>query len=212
MKFVNNKLNKKKALWVSLCLALTTMVSAAQTTASLSTNEQVIKAMTDEMRRSMLELRLSTLDRPYFIQYIVLEEEEFAARATFGALTSSSPTKQRLIYTQVRVGSYDFDNTEFAAGGAGGGGGGGGGGGSGLYQGTIDDDYDSLRRTLWLGTDAAYKSAVEVIAQKRSAIQNRTQDDQPVPDFSKEEPTVAIAERGKLEFDRAKIETQLRQW
>jgi TldD protein len=202
MKVVNNR---KKALWVSVCLALTTMVSAAQTTTP-STNDQLLKAMTDEMRRSMLELRLNTLDRPYFIQYILLEEEEFAARATFGALTASTPTKQRLVYTQVRVGSYDFDNTEFAVGGAGGG------GGSGLYQAPIDDDYDSLRRTLWLGTDAAYKSAVEVIAQKRSAIQNRTADDQPVPDFSKEEPTVAIAERRKLEFDRAKIETQLRQW
>ena len=58
---------------------------------------------------------------------------------------------------------------------------------------------------------AAYKSAVEVIAQKRSAVQNRTQDD-PVPDFSKESPTVSTGQRRKLEFDRAKIETQLRQW
>jgi TldD protein len=109
-----------------------------------------------------------------------------------------------LLHTQVRVGSYDFDNSEFATGP-------GGGGGGGLYQGPLDDDYDNLRRTLWLATDAAYKSAVEVIAQKRSSIQNRTQDD-PVPDFSKEAPTVSIAERRKLEFDRTKIETQLRQW
>ena len=82
---------------------------------------------------------------------------------------------------------------------------------AGLYQGPVDDDYDALRHTLWLATDASYKSAVEVIAQKRSAIQNRTQED-PVPDFSKEAPTVSIGERRKLEFDRAKIEGQLRQW
>ena len=163
--------------------------------------------MVDEMSRSISQLQLSNLDKPYFIQYIVLDEDEFAARATFGAITQSSPTKQRLIYSQVRVGNYDFDNTEFQAGGQGGAGG----GNPGLYQGPVDDDYDSLRHTLWLATDASYKSAIEVIAQKRASIQNRTQEDR-VPDFTKESPTVSVGERRKLEFDRAKIEGQLRQW
>jgi len=80
-----------------------------------------------------------------------------------------------------------------------------------LYQGPLDDDYDTLRHTLWLATDTAYKSAVEVIAQKRAAVQNRTQDD-PVPDFTKETATVSIGTRRRLEFDQAKIEGQLRQW
>jgi TldD protein len=204
MRFAVPSRTTKKALWVSLCLALTSIVSAGQGTAP-AMNDPIMKALSDEMTRSIAGLRLNNLDRPYFIQYIVLDEDEFTARATFGSLAASSTPKQRLIYTQVRVGSYDFDNTEFAAGP------GGGGGGAGLYQGPIDDDYDNLRRTLWLGTDAAYKSAVEVIAQKRSAVQNRTQDD-PVPDFSKEAPTVSMGERKKLEFDRAKIENQLRQW
>jgi predicted Zn-dependent protease len=161
--------------------------------------------MTDELNRSVVELQLSNLDKPYFVQYIVLDEEEFAARATFGALTQATPSKQRLIYSQVRVGNYDFDNTEFNPGGAGGQGGGR------LYQGPIDDDYDSLRHTLWLATDTSYKAAVEVIAQKRASIQNRTQEER-VPDFSKEAPTVSIGERRRLEYDRAKIEGQLRQW
>jgi TldD protein len=193
----------KRNLWISLCLVLTSIVTTAQTS-STATNDVIMKALTDEMTRSIVELKIGNLDKPYFIQYIVLDEDEYAARATFGSLTQTSPTKQRLVYTQVRVGSYDFDNTEFQ-------GAGGGGAGGGLYQGSIDDDYDNLRHTLWLGTDAAYKSAVEVIAQKRSAVQNRTQDD-PVPDFSKEAPTVAIGERRTLQIDKAKIETQLRQW
>jgi len=192
----------RKALWVSTCIALTSLISAAQSTAPAAT-DPIMKALGDELNRSIVELRLNNLDKPYFIQYIILDEDEFAARATFGALAQATPTKQRLVHTQVRVGNYDFDNSEFQAGAAAGGGG--------LSQGPLDDDYDSLRHILWLSTDAAYKSAVEVIAQKRSAIQNRTQDD-PVPDFSKETPTVSVAQRRKLEFDRAKIESQLRQW
>ncbi len=192
----------KKALWISISLAISSMVSAGQGTAP-GVNDPVMRALGDELNRSMVELRLNNLDKPYFIQYVVLDEDEFAARATFGALSQSSPSKQRLISTQVRVGSYDFDNSEFNIGP--------GGNGGGLSQGPVDDDYDSLRHTLWLSTDTAYKSAVEVIAQKRSAVQNRTQDD-PVPDFTKEAPLVSIAQRQKLEFDRAKIETELRQW
>jgi len=206
MRFAVPSLSKnttRKTFYISICLAISSMVSAGQSTAPASA-DQVMKAMNDELNRSIVELKLNNLDKPYFIQYVVLDEDEFAARATFGALTQSSPSKQRLIYTQVRVGSYDFDNSEFNAGQ-------GGGGGGGLSQGPVDDDYDNLRHTLWLGTDGAYKSAVEVIAQKRSAVQNRTQDD-PVPDFSKEAPLVSTGQRRKLEFDRAKIETQLRQW
>lgn len=206
MRFSAPQRSRRKALWLTACLALTsTVMSATQSAPSAGAADPVFRAMTDEMNRSIVQLQFSNLDKPYFVQYIVLDEEEFAARATFGALTQSSPSRQRLVYSQVRVGNYDFDNTEFNPGG------GGGGGTGGLYQGPVDDDYDALRHTLWLATDASYKSAVEVIAQKRASIQNRTQED-PVPDFTKEPPSVSIGERRKLEFDRAKIESQLRQW
>ncbi|HET9943544.1 MAG TPA: hypothetical protein VFR05_09400, partial [Terriglobia bacterium] len=198
--------SRRKALWLSAWLAVTsTVLSAAQTGSTALTTDPVFRAMIDEMSRSVVQLQFSTLDKPYFIQYIVLDEEEFSARATFGALTQVTPYRQRSVFSQVRVGNYDFDNTEFATGG------GGGTGGGGLYLGPVDDDYDSLRHTLWLATDASYKSAVEVIAQKRASIQNRTQEDR-VPDFTKEPATVSIGEKRKLEYDRAKIEGQLRQW
>jgi len=207
MKFHLRSKSRRKALWLSAWLALTSsVISTAQTGNSAVTTDPVFKAMVDELNRSIVQLQLSNLDKPYFVQYVVLDEEEFAARATFGALTQSAPSKQRLVYSQVRVGNYDFDNTEFNPGG-----GGGAGGGARLYQGPVDDDYDSLRHTLWLATDTSYKQAVEVIAQKRAAVQNRTQEER-VPDFSKETGTVSVAEKRRLEYDRPKIEGQLRQW
>src|SRR5262245_27829286 len=208
MRFNPKPKSRRKALWLSAYLALTsTMMSAAQTGTSAIAADPVFKAMTDELNRSVVQLQLSNLDKPYFVQYIVLDEDQFTAGATFGALTDSSPFKQRIVYSQVRVGNYDFDNTEFNPGG----GGGGGAGGGRLYRGSVEDDYDSLRHTLWLATDASYKAAVETIAQKRAAIQNRTQEE-PVPDFSKEASNISVGERRRLEFDRSKIEGQLRQW
>src|SRR5206468_7359608 len=40
---------------------------------------------------------------------------------------------------------------------------------------------------------------------------NKIQEEQP-PDFSKENPTRAIAPRRTLQFDQTRIETQLREW
>jgi len=207
MRFRVPSKGKQKALWLSTCLALaSTVISASQAENPSLKSDTVFRAMIDELSRSAVQLQLANLDKPYFIQYVVLDEEEFTARSTFGALTQTSPSKDRLVYAQVRVGNYDFDNTEYNAGG------GPGGGGVGRpYQGPVDNDYDALRHSLWLATDTSYKSAIEVIAQKRAAIQNRTQEDK-VPDFTKEGPTVSIGERRTLQFDRAKIETQLRQW
>jgi predicted Zn-dependent protease len=167
-------------------------------------NDTVLRAMSDELARSVAELRLGNLDKPYFIQYIVLDEEEYAAQATFGAITSSDRSLQRYVQAQVRVGTYDFDNSEFVSGpnpastGV-------------LLQTVLDDDYENLRHTLWLATDNAYKQSVEVLARKRAFVQNKIQEVQP-PDFSKEDPTHAVSGARRLEVDKARIEAQLREW
>ena len=107
----------RKVAWFALCLTLVSpSVFAGQNAATNPATETdpVLRAMVDELNRSISQLKLNNLDTPYFIQYTVLEEDEYAAGATFGALRQSEPTKQRLVNAQVRVGNYDFDNSEFA--------------------------------------------------------------------------------------------------
>ena len=160
--------------------------------------------MNDELQRSVKELQLNDLDKPYFIQYVLIDEDEYQAVATFGALTASDRSRQRYVNAQVRVGSYDFDNSEFVTGN-------GQPSNGGLTTAVIDDDYQTIRHALWLATDAAYKQSVETLARKRAFIRNKVQEEQP-PDFSKEKPTNAVASRRTLQFDQAKIESQLREW
>ena len=177
----------------------------ARTAPAAASSDPVLKAMGDELDRSIAQLKLNDLDKPYFIQYIVYDDEDFTASATFGALSRSSPTHQRLVWSQVRVGGYEFDNTGFA-----GGRGAASSSGSGAYT-TLDDDYGALRHSLWLSTDTAYKSAVETIAQKRAYTQNRTTQDDPIPDFSREKPTITATTKMKMQLDRTKVENQLRE-
>jgi len=179
--------------------------AASQARAVSGQTDPVMRAMSDELERSITQLKLNDLDKPYFIQYTVYEDEDFTASATFGALTRAVPSHERLVWAQVRVGDYAFDNTGFN------GGRGTVANGSGEYT-ALDDSYDALRHSLWLATDDAYKSAVETIAQKRAYTQGRTQQDDPLPDFSKEKTTTSISPRMKITVDQAKVEAQLRDW
>jgi TldD protein len=166
--------------------------------------DHVMQAMADELQRSMTELRLKGLESPYFIQYIVLDEEECVAEATFGALVSSTQNRSRTLHAQVRVGDYTFDNSEFIAGP--------GGSSTGvLLPIVIEDDYLALRHAMWLATDSAYKQAVEIFSRKRAFVQNKMQGQQ-TQDFSKESATRSIGTRQVLTFDKAGVEKQLRDW
>ena len=50
----------------------------------------------------------------------------------------------------------------------------------------IDDDYDELRRRIWLATDAAYKKALENLSSKKAALAAKGKSEESVPSFSKE--------------------------
>ena len=90
--------------------------------------------------------------------------------------------RSRLLYVEVRVGDYDFDSSHFATAGR----------PPGVVIVALDDDYLSLRRRIWMATDAAYKRAVDVYARKKATFQNRVNTD-PIPDFSRETPREHLA-------------------
>lgn len=158
----------------------------------------LLKAMQDELARSAAQLRLPDLEKPYYIEYAVVDDETFHAEAAFGAVVGSNRDRSRLLRVDVRVGSYDLDSSEFI-------------GSRSLFslatevprQLVQDDDEAALRHDLWLAADAAYKRALEQLAQKRAYIQNKVQPEQ-IPDFSREQPTTIIAARQSLAVDQAK--------
>ena len=189
---------------ILICVILSSsMVSRSQD----NPGDTVLRAMNDELRRSVSELQFKDLDKPYFIQYIVLDQERYRASATFGALTGSATSRVRYVQAQVRVGNYDFDNSEFVSGpgfqGA---------PPSGVTsQSVIDDDYNGIRHALWLATDASYKQAVEQLARKRAFVENKVRDDE-LPDFSQEQPVTVVRPRNKLDVDKSRWEKQVREW
>jgi len=155
--------------------------------------DPVLKAMHDEVERSR-SLSLSNLEKPYFIEYGMDENESFNVSATLGGLLSKRRDHFREPNVEVRVGDYKFDNTNYA------GRGGFGGSQYDLSRFPLDSAYPVLRRYFWLETDSAYKSAVEAISRKRAALKNLTQSEQ-LNDFAHADPVQTVHDFRHLSID-----------
>ncbi|HPD33021.1 MAG TPA: metallopeptidase TldD-related protein [Bacteroidota bacterium] len=191
----------KKILFLIAFIISSFSLSAQNLSVAAKPNE-ILRAMHDELNRSMSDLKLESLERPYFIEYTLTITDKFNANAKLGNLTEKHNRKIAELSVKVRVGSYERDNSNFMD-------------LSSLFSGgmidisslgnqvPIDMNYKVLRRELWLATDAAYKSAAETYSKKLASLKNIIQKDT-IPDFAKAKPfkgvdTIIIE---KIDFDK----------
>ena len=144
----------------------------------------ILVAMQDELTRSMAELKLNNQPAPYYISYGMDDSREWSYHARLGATIENATRRSRQLVVEVRVGDYGFDSSHFitanrATNAAG------------AVTIPIDDNYDAMRRELWLATDAAYKRALLLFARKKAAFQNRSVTEQ-LPDLSRETPAQTV--------------------
>jgi hypothetical protein len=149
----------------------------------------VMQAMADELERSVKTLQMENLGKPYFIAYRVDEVRDAESSATFGAIRGGGENHQRFLTVELRVGDYALDNTNFVT----------------MPDRSfsmrrpgrarlpLEDSYQEIRREIWLATDVAYKQALEHLAKKQAALQNKTRTDE-IADFSKEEPFTSVSD------------------
>jgi TldD protein len=161
--------------------------ATAQTTRADAEKDPVLKAMLDELDRSMAHLQLSGFEKPYFIEYRVEDVQDFETRASYGAGEGSQKSHARVARISVRVGDYKTDNSGPRGDGT-------------LQLTTIDDDPIAMRSSLWTGTDQAYKAALAAYAQKQAELK-QVQTLPQADDFSKQKPIISLAEPLKLSVD-----------
>ena len=167
-------------------------VAAAGALAAAGPDDVILRAMRDELARSR-SIHLVNLEPPYFVSYSLDDGESFSVLATLGGIVSSRRDRFRIPEIEVRVGDYKFDNTNYA-------GFGGFGSRFDISRMPVENDYNVLRRYFWLGTDGAYKAAVEAISRKRAALKNVAVTEQ-LDDFAHAEPVQKLlgVERQKIE-------------
>jgi hypothetical protein len=147
-------------------------------------DDPVLQAMRDELQRSMT-LQFNSLEKPYYIEYAIEDGHRVQVSAVLDGIVSVDVGDFRVPRVTLRVGRPEFDNTNYV-------------GSRMSYSGRygasfpLDDDYATLRRSLWLSTDNAYKSALEAISRKRAALKNVSLTEE-LPDFSPAEPAKKLA-------------------
>ena len=162
-------------------------VMAAQQTRADAEKDPVLKAMLEELDRSMSQLQLPGFAKPFFIQYRIEEVDDYSTKAEFGATEGSQHAHQRIARVTVRVGDYKTDSS-------------GGRGDGALQLAGLDEDPIALRSALWSATDTAYKSALAAFAQKQAALK-QVQTPPQADDFSHERAVISLAEPHPLKVD-----------
>ena len=150
----------------------------------------LLEALLNELDRSKAQLKMDQVQPPYFIEYRVNDVEDYDANAAFGALQQNQHSHYRVLRVIVRIGDYKQDS--FYARGQG--------------ERTIlplDDDAIALRHQIWLATDEAYKAAGQAFAEKQAELKRFTTDSNPVDDFAKSSPLIAVDPTVSLKFDDA---------
>ncbi len=159
--------------------------------------------MRDELQRSRDRLQISGLERPFYIEYRLLDLDVRSVSASFGALLSSTTSRNRFMSVKVRVGDYKRDSSNFITDDA--------------FRGFIgstgavgiDRDYDSLRQDLWLATDQAYKEGLDALSRKRAFLRSLAKPPD-IDDFSSEQPVVLVTPRVEPDWSRRNWDEEAR--
>jgi len=150
--------------------------------------DSLLEALLTELDRSKSQLKMDQVQPPYFIEYRVNDVEDYSAEAAFGALRESQHAHYRVLRVVVRIGDYKQDSFYTA----------------GEGESTIlplDNDSVALRHQIWLATDDAYKAAGQALAEKQAELKRFTTDANPVDDFAKTPPLIAVEPTVSLKLD-----------
>jgi hypothetical protein len=190
----------RRPIMITRVLAVCCLLGASATVLlpqKADSDDVVLRAMREELERSK-QLRMvgGGDDSPYFFSYDLTDTNEFHVGAVLGSPIAVSHVHFRSPQVDVRVGSYDFDDTGHLF--------------SGRYTGArydnkfpLDDDYLALRDALWLATDTAYKTAIESMSRKRAALNAAAAQTEKLPDFSHVEPVKNLAKVTHRKIDEA---------
>jgi TldD protein len=163
----------------------------------------VIATMSQELDREMPILSKAA-PPAYFLSYILTSSDRTEVMGSNGALLSSEESHSRWLETQVRVGTYDLDNTHKV-------------GNSAPGQGSfgtsvpIDDAPDVLRRAMWAETDKQFRAASEGLIKINTSKEVQVQTaEEHAPDFAREDPHTFYAPEVSVHPDRKPWEEKVR--
>lgn len=178
-------------------LVLVTTALASLTASVAQQSSPVLRAMKAELDRTMSQLK-SKPTPPYFLSYAVTEVTTTVIVASMGALVIDNTSSNRILDVDLRVGSYQLDNTRSIRGVA-----------FEMGRGTrgiempMGDDELALRSVIWSATDKAYRSAAERYGKVLTNLQVKVREEDTSADLSHERAYTSVSPAVPFEYDTA---------
>jgi len=166
----------------------------------------LLNVLNEELTREAAGFSKADLP-PYFISYRVNDMAYTQIQSSFGSLVQSHSNKNRLLFTTVRVGNYQQDNTHPVAVGSWGDEGMDGGR---AIQIAVDDSKEAIQYSIWRATQNNYRAARESYRSIKNTIQTTKNK---FDDFSKA-PVETYFEKPLTEswFDKKEWENKVRKY
>jgi predicted Zn-dependent protease len=190
-----NRILKNLALLALLVAA--SVGFAADGAKNTADNDPILRSLQEEMARSKAQLKLENMPAPYFIDYRVLDVDDWEADAALGSLRSEDRVRVRFLMVQVRIGDYKQDNSSARGEGA-------------VELVPLDQDDQAFRFQVWSATDKAYKQAVEALTDKQARLKQLSVD-HPVDDFARATPVESVQPVASLKVEREPWVSMLRE-
>ena len=180
--------------WLAASVLLTAAAPAPDPRVAL------LEAMAEELQRNQQQLKIQSHEPPYFMSYQLKDTEQHGIVARYGAIFLDDSYRDRKLYVDVRVGSYELDNSgpeeyDYFGGGK----------GSSYVShkdAPLDDSGMALRTSLWLVTDEKYKAALSQLLKKKGESVYTVEDPKQPPSFSKEKPAKYVQTPVAFPFNR----------
>ncbi len=168
-----------------------------------------MQSLKEELKRSSEALKKEPAP-PYFISYQLTDNRAITVTSSFGALTSSTEKRTRLLDVDLRVGSYKLDNTHGGA--FFGYGYGANRFGSAYGRIPIEDGPEALKVAIWLETDHQYQDAVQRLEAVKTNREIKVDEEDKSPDFSPAPAEKYVDQPTTLSFDRGAWEEKVRRY
>jgi TldD protein len=141
----------------------------------------LLPTLTTEIRHN-LDVLKKEAPPAYFIGYSIHDEQVAQIVASAGTLQRSDDSHRRYGTVELRVGDYTLDNTHPIRGDVGGG------PRTSTISLPLSDEARPIRLAFWRATDRAFKQASESLTRVKTNVAAKVQEDNPAPDFSREQP------------------------
>jgi hypothetical protein len=183
-----------------LCLA----GASGATTVHGASDTRALAILHSELQRNFDVLKKE--DAPaYFMSYTMHENRSSRLEASVGALQRSDESRARFATVEVRVGDYALDNTHPVRGDTRA-------AGPRVNQVSLPltNEEPAIRLALWKATDRTFKQASEALTRVKTNVAAKIKEENPAPDFSREEPQNFVGDAVTYTLDTKAWEARLR--